>query len=164
MRVLGGRGGDGCISFLQLWANENAGPDGGDGGNGGHVIFQASKDVKDLNALHAIIQAASGEKGSNKDCNGKSASHCIIKVPTGTIVKNNDNIVVADLSEESVMFVAARGGAGGKGNHFFTSDVEQAPEIAEYGAEGEIINYTLEIRSMAHVGLVSRGIYFSRHF
>lgn len=159
MRVFGGRGGDGCISFLQLWANENAGPDGGDGGNGGHVIFQACTDVKDLNALHSIIEAESGERGHNKDCHGKSASHYVIRVPRGTIIKNSDNVVVGDLSEENVMFVAARGGAGGKGNHFFITDVEQAPEIAEYGAEGENINYTLEIRSMAHIGLVSRGIF-----
>lgn len=53
------------------------------------------------------------------------------------------------------MFVAARGGAGGKGNHFFITDTEQAPEICEYGAEGEQIKYTVEMRSMAHVGLVS---------
>ena len=52
------------------------------------------------------------------------------------------------------MFVAARGGAGGKGNHFFVTDTEQAPEVCEYGAVGEELEYTLEIRSMAHVGLV----------
>lgn len=52
------------------------------------------------------------------------------------------------------MFVAARGGAGGRGNHFFISDTLQAPKIAEYGAEGEELQYVLEVRSMAHIGLV----------
>jgi GTPase involved in cell partitioning and DNA repair len=52
------------------------------------------------------------------------------------------------------MFVAARGGAGGHGNHFFISDTVQAPKIAECGAEGEELHYTLEVRSMAHIGLV----------
>lgn len=55
---------------------------------------------------------------------------------------------------EGMMFVAARGGAGGKGNHYFITDTEQAPEICEYGANGEEIEYVLELRSMAHVGLV----------
>lgn len=53
------------------------------------------------------------------------------------------------------MFVAARGGAGGKGNHFFTTDIEQAPQISEFGAKGEDLRYVLEIKSMAHMGLVS---------
>lgn len=60
------------------------------------------------------------------------------------------------MSAEGVMFIAARGGAGGKGNHFFVTDVEQTPEIAEYGAKGEDLEYTIEVRTMAHVGLVCR--------
>lgn len=39
-RTLGGKGGDGCVSFLSIWCNENAGPDGADGGNGGHVVLE----------------------------------------------------------------------------------------------------------------------------
>lgn len=152
---MGGKGGDGCISFLQLWSNECAGPDGGDGGNGGHVIFEASTDIKDLSKVSTVINANDGEKGANKDCHGKSAPHEIIKVPVGTIVKKSDGKVVGDLDREGVMFVAARGGAGGKGNHFFITDTEQAPAISEYGAVGEDLEYVLEIRSMAHVGLVS---------
>lgn len=63
--------------------------------------------------------------------------------------------MVGDLDKEGAMFVAARGGAGGHGNAFFCSDSEQSPKVAEYGAEGESITYTLEIKSMAHFGLVS---------
>ncbi|XP_044742696.1 mitochondrial ribosome-associated GTPase 2 [Chrysoperla carnea] len=154
VRTLGGRGGDGCISFLHLWANENAGPDGGDGGNGGHIIFEASKDVKDLTHVTSVLQADLGEKGSGKNCHGKNAQHTIVKVPIGTIIKNSKNIIIGDLEKDGTMFVAAKGGAGGKGNHFFVSDTEQAPYICEYGAEGEDLQYTLEIRSMAHIGLV----------
>lgn len=54
-----------------------------------------------------------------------------------------------------MMFIAARGGAGGHGNAFFKSDVYQVPRISEYGAKGEDFQYVLEISSMAHVGLVS---------
>lgn len=53
------------------------------------------------------------------------------------------------------MFVAARGGAGGRGNTFFKSDTLQAPTHAEYGAEGETHIYILEVKSMADIGLVS---------
>lgn len=109
-----------------------------------------------MNYLTTIVQAEHGEKGLNKDCHGKNASHNVIKVPTGTIVRDKNGVVIADLDFEGMMFVAARGGAGGKGNHYFITDTEQAPEICEYGASGEEIEYTLEIRSMAHVGLVRR--------
>ncbi|XP_018561570.1 mitochondrial ribosome-associated GTPase 2 [Anoplophora glabripennis] len=154
LRVIGGSGGDGCISFLSLWSNELAGPDGGDGGNGGHVIFQASNDIYDLNHVPTIAKGLNGEKGSNKDCHGKNANHNIIKVPVGTIVKNAQGKVIGDLSHEGLMFLAARGGAGGKGNHFFITDTEQAPKICEYGAFGEDFEYSIEIRTMAHIGLL----------
>lgn len=153
-RAVGGNGGNGCISFLSLWCNEHAGPDGGDGGNGGHVILKSSSDIKDLNALPTFIKAEDGENGRNKDCNGKNANHHIIKVPVGTIVKNAEGKVVGDLNKTDIMFVAARGGAGGKGNHFFVSDTMQAPKICEYGGQGEDLEYIVEIRSMAHVGLI----------
>lgn len=154
VRAIAGNGGNGCISFLSLWANENAGPDGGDGGNGGHVIFQAATDINNLNHILSIIKAEDGEKGANKDCNGRNADHTVIKVPIGTIVKDANGKVVGDLSKDAIMFVAARGGAGGRGNHFFITDTEQAPQICEYGAHGEDLAYYIEMRTMAHIGLV----------
>lgn len=154
MRVLGGQGGDGCMSFLSLWANENAGPDGGDGGNGAHVVFQASTDVSDFSHITSVLTGTSGEKGGNRDCHGKSANHVVVKVPVGTIVKNISGQVVGDLESENLMFVAARGGAGGKGNHFFLSNSNQTPMISEHGAQGEDMSYHLELRSMAHVGFI----------
>lgn len=63
VQTSGGRGGDGCMSFLSLWINEFAGPDGGDGGNGGHVIFEANSQVKDLHHVPTIARANDGEKG-----------------------------------------------------------------------------------------------------
>jgi GTP-binding protein len=76
-------------------------------------------------------------------------------VPVGTIVRKQDNgEVIADLEDVGSKFVAARGGAGGKGNTFFATDTKQAPEIAEVGADGDAYKLILEIRSMAHIGLV----------
>ncbi|XP_011269531.1 mitochondrial ribosome-associated GTPase 2 isoform X2 [Camponotus floridanus] len=153
-RTIGGKGGDGEISFLRLWVNDRAGPDGGDGGSGGHVIFEAKKDVKDLRNVQSVIRAEDGEKGYTKDCFGKNAEHNVVKVPIGTIVRDLNNKILADLDQDGMMFIAARGGAGGHGNSFFKSDTQQSPEISEYGAIGEDLRYVLEIRSMAHVGLI----------
>nr|CAG4652031.1 EOG090X0ACU [Triops cancriformis] len=154
MRVKGGKGGDGCVSFMRLFAKPNGGPDGGSGGNGGHILFKATTNMTSLERLGSVIEGKNGEKGGNRDCHGKNADHTIFNVPVGTMFKNSRGEVVADLCEDGAIFVAARGGAGGKGNHYFVTDIEQAPEIAEYGAEGEEVSYIVEIRTVAHVGLV----------
>ena len=70
------------------------------------------------------------------------------------MLKSTNGKIMADLAEDGGMFVAARGGAGGRGNHYFASDVNQAPEIAEYGADGEELSYVIEMRTIADVGLV----------
>ncbi|CAK1554329.1 unnamed protein product [Leptosia nina] len=154
VRTVAGKGGDGCISFLSAWCKEHAGPDGGDGGHGGHIIFQATHSKKSLNHCKSVIAAKDGERGFNKDCHGKNAQHVVIEVPLGTIIRDVYGRVVGDLQDEGAMFVAARGGAGGRGNKFFLTDTEQAPDVAEYGAIGETVQYSLEVRSMAHVGLI----------
>ena len=77
------------------------------------------------------------------------------QVPVGTVFKNQFGHIVCDLYEDQMMFLAARAGAGGKGNHFFASDLQPEPRMAELGAEGENFVYTIELSSMAHFGLVS---------
>jgi len=150
----GGRGGDGRVSFMKLFGNENAGPDGGDGGNGGHVVFRASENVSGLGHVLTLIAAPDGENGYNKDCHGKCAEHRFVDVPVGTVVKDGTGRVVGDLGRPGVMFVAARGGAGGHGNRYFATDTEQAPEVAEIGGAGETCLYTLELSSIADFGLL----------
>lgn len=104
--------------------------------------------------MPATIRAEHGDDGRNKDRHGKCGQHSTVKVPIGTVIRNMIGKVVGDLSTEGSMFVAARGGAGGKGNHFFCSNAEQAPQICEYGARGEDISYITELRTMANIGLV----------
>lgn len=111
--------------------------------------------MKDLRDVQSVIRAKDGEKGYTKDCFGKNAEHNVVKVPIGTIVRDLNSKILADLDQDGMMFIAARGGAGGHGNSFFKSDIQQSPEVSEYGAIGEDVRYVLEIRSMAHVGLVS---------
>lgn len=154
VRVTGGCGGDGRVSFMKLFGNENAGPDGGDGGNGGHVVFRASENVTGLEHVLSLIKAPDGENGYNKDCHGKCAEHHFVDVPVGTIVKDGTGRVVGDLSSHGMMFVAARGGAGGHGNRYFATDTEQVPEVAEVGGAGESLQYTLELSSIADFGLL----------
>ena len=154
VEVEGGKGGDGRISFLSVYAVEFAGPDGGDGGHGGHVVFQACDQTRDLSRVKKKIIARYGTPGRNKNMHGKDAGHTVIKVPTGTLIRNKDGLLVGDLNSEGSSFVAARGGSGGKGNSHFRTAVRQAPEIAECGAEGEKFAYTLELRTMADIGLI----------
>ncbi|XP_005188660.1 mitochondrial ribosome-associated GTPase 2 [Musca domestica] len=154
IRTVGGKGGDGCISFLQLWCNERAGPDGGDGGNGGHIIFEASSNVSNLYHISNKIYGDEGQKGTDKNCHGKNAKHTIVKVPIGTIIRNEKGEIIGDLSREGMMFIAARGGAGGKGNAFFASEKQNAPKICEHGPPGEDVSYILEMRCIADIGII----------
>lgn len=104
--------------------------------------------------MQSVLNAEDGEKGYSKDCFGRNAKHTIVPVPVGTIVRNIDGTIVADLDNEGTLFIAARGGAGGHGNAYFKSDLQQSPCISEYGAQGEELQYILELRSMAHIGLI----------
>ncbi|XP_064640460.1 mitochondrial ribosome-associated GTPase 2-like isoform X2 [Lineus longissimus] len=152
--VVGGSGGNGCVSFHTAFALEWGGPDGGDGGNGGHVIFLADSNSKDLGSVESNLRGDAGDVGRGKNCHGKNAEHTYVKVPIGTIVKDEENRFQVDLSQEQQMYVAARGGAGGKGNHYFLSNQERAPVIAEKGAKGENRKLQLELRVMAHASLI----------
>ncbi|CAL8070161.1 unnamed protein product [Orchesella dallaii] len=154
--ITGGKGGDGSVAFSKLFANEFAGPDGGDGGNGGHVMFKASFSAKSLAMLTPIVKGYPGENGGGCNCHGKNGEHLVIDVPVGTMFKEDETgKIIADLtSPESSVFIAARGGSGGRGNKFFATPEHQVPGIAEYGAEGETLTYIVEMATIAHFGLV----------
>ncbi|XP_067135629.1 mitochondrial ribosome-associated GTPase 2 [Centruroides vittatus] len=154
VKITAGKGGDGCISFLHLWCNPNAGPDGGDGGHGGHVIFEAKSNVKSLKNVNSLYRGLPGEKGRSCHMHGANADHTIIEVPVGTTVLDENGNIVVDLDSDEDKFIAARGGAGGKGNGFFLSNKNRHPRIAELGAEGESKIYSLELKLLAHAGLV----------
>lgn len=154
VRVVGGAGGNGALSFLSLHSNEFAGPDGGDGGNGGHVIFKVNTNLKSLNHVHPVTVGKNGVRGSGKNCHGKSAQHTYIEVPVGTVFRDENGKVMTGLDVIGDYFVAARGGAGGHGNSFFASAENVAPRIAEDGALGEDRVVFVELRTMAHAGLI----------
>ena len=155
VNVKAGNGGDGMNSLASVFRIENAGPDGGDGGNGAHVLFKATKELTSLAHLRKEERGANGVNGKDTGRDGKSSIHKIIDVPVGTIFRNiNTRQIVAELTTEGSLFLAARGGAGGRGNAHFKSSENQTPVLAEVGGEGETFIFDIELRTMAHVGLI----------
>ena len=128
---------------FSLSKNEFAGPDGGNGGTGGHVIFKATRHRKSLSHLKKVLEAPNGVNGGTCDMEGKNAAHKIIDVPMGTLFRNLDREIVAEVDKEGSMFLAARGGEGGKGNAFFKSSDQQKPLIAEKGGQGEAFTFDI---------------------
>ncbi|XP_052230252.1 GTPase Obg-like [Dreissena polymorpha] len=154
VRVVGGKGGEGCLSFLRLRGNEFGGPDGGDGGNGGHVIFTCTSQKNSLSHLTPVIKAVDGENGRGNKMQGKNSDHLYIDVPRGTIVRTEDGAELSTLEEERDYYIAARGGAGGKGNAHFVSSADTTPRFAQEGALGEDRMLYVELKILAHVGLI----------
>jgi GTP-binding protein len=153
--VQAGRGGDGAVSFRHEIYVDKGGPDGGDGGRGGDVIFVA---VEGMNTLIDFrykpeLKGEPGQSGAKRDRHGKSGSPNYIKVPVGTIVKR-DGEIIADFTEDGQKLVIAKGGDGGFGNAHFKSSVRQAPRIAEKGEPGDTFEAELELKLLADVGLV----------
>lgn len=132
---------------------EFGGPDGGDGGNGGHVILKVDPQVKSLSSVLSRYQGCNGENGGSKNCFGQNGAILYIKVPMGTLVKEG-NEVVADLSHPNDEYIAALGGAGGKGNRFFLANDNRAPVICTPGQPGQQRILFLELKTVAHVGMV----------
>ncbi|KAJ0064507.1 hypothetical protein NL108_009487, partial [Boleophthalmus pectinirostris] len=109
--------------------------------------------VKSLAQVDPVYKGQDGQSGSSKNCYGRNGSPTYIKVPLGTIVKEHSKTIV-DLSDHGQEYVAVFGGAGGKGNRFFLSNENRAPLTATSGETGEERVLQLELRTMAHAGLV----------
>jgi len=155
IKAIGGKGGDGALSFSSIWCRQWNGPDGGEGGNGGHVIFVADRNIRALNHLSYQFKAPCGENGRQRNCYGANAESLKVKVPVGTVFRRIETGEIAgELTEDGAIFIAARGGAGGHGNRYYLSNEHRAPAYAEEGAVGECVIYSVELRIMAEVGLV----------
>ncbi|NXN70643.1 MTG2 GTPase, partial [Himantopus himantopus] len=153
VRVVGGQGGGGGHSFYSEPRKIFGGPDGGNGGDGGHVILKADRQMKSLSSVLPFYQGFHGEKGGSKNCYGANGAYVYVKVPVGTLVKE-DGKVVADLTQHGEEYVAAYGGAGGKGNRFFLSNENRAPTLFTPGEPGQERVLHLELKTTAHAGLV----------
>ena len=154
--IKAGNGGNGKTSF---YANkyERGGPDGGDGGKGGDIIFEVDKDLTTLIdfRLKVHFKAENGENGQNKNCTGKNGENLVIKVPAGTIIKDDETgKIIADMFSAGDRKVVLTGGEGGKGNARFKSSRRQAPSFAQTGEITKEYCVLLELKTIADVGLV----------
>lgn len=156
-RIEAGDGGNGCAAFRREAYVPFGGPSGGDGGTGGSVIFEGDEgrtSLLDLKHMR-ITRADRGEHGKGHDKYGHAGEDQIIRVPIGTIVKEEETgEIVGELLTHGEQLVAARGGRGGRGNKHFTTPVDRAPRKAEPGEPGEQKSVRLELRMMADVGLL----------
>lgn len=152
-----GKGGDGHVSFRREKFVAAGGPDGGDGGRGGDVIFEVDPAMNTLFIYkHRYqFQATDGQEGGKRRCHGKDGQDIVLKVPEGTIIREeHTGKVIADMSGEHKRQVILKGGRGGRGNMNFASSTNQAPQYGEPGKPAMELDATLELKLVADVGLV----------
>lgn len=152
----GGRGGDGCASFLREKYRPNGGPDGGSGGAGGGVVLEATNSVRTLTDVsrRRAYRAGHGSRGGSKNKKGARGQDFVILVPPGTVARDEEGRVIADLVETGQKFVAAKGGRGGRGNAGLVQDAGPLPRFAEKGEPGEARLIKLDLKLIADVAIV----------
>ncbi len=155
--IRSGSGGAGCVSFRREKYIEYGGPDGGDGGKGGDVWAEA---VDGLNTLidyryQQHFFARNGQHGMGRQRTGKSGADVVLKLPVGTEVLDEDQeTVLADLTQVGERVCLAQGGNGGFGNLHFKSSTNQAPRTANPGQPGVEREIWLRLKLIADVGLL----------
>lgn len=157
IRAKAGDGGKGCVSFHREKFVQQGGPDGGDGGKGGDIAFVASERMRTLMDFRfkRNFSAGNGADGSAGRCRGKAGEDIDIEVPVGTVVREKaSGRVLLDMREAGVRRVLMRGGNGGFGNARFATPTRQAPQFAKPGEKRPMMDLTLELKSIADVGLV----------
>lgn len=156
LHVSGGAGGHGCVSVKREKFKPLGGPDGGKGGDGGSVIIRVSEQTTTLLDFHHAPhrKAANGQPGMGDWRDGKDGATMYLDVPDGTVVKDQDGNVLADLVGTGTEYVAAAGGQGGLGNSALSSQKRKAPGFALLGVEGDERNVVLELKSIADIALV----------
>lgn len=154
--ICSGKGGAGAVSFRREAMEARGGPDGGDGGRGGHVVFRVQPQLNTLidYRFKKKFAAENGKPGRFSNMTGADGKDLVLQVPPGTIVRDGEtNEVLLDLSEVGDT-IFLKGGRGGKGNWFFRTSVNQAPETAQPGEMGTLRQVHLELKLIADVGVI----------
>lgn len=156
LHLQAGDGGHGCVSVHREKFKPLGGPDGGNGGHGGDIILEVSPQVHTLLDFQyrPHVKAKRGGNGEGDHRNGARGEDLVLEVPVGTVVRNVDGEILADLTVPGTRFVAAEGGFGGLGNAALATAKRKAPGFALKGEPGEVHDLVLELKSMADVGLV----------
>jgi GTP-binding protein len=151
-----GSGGNGCASVHREKFKPLGGPDGGNGGRGGSIMFVVDPAVHTLLDFHfrPHITAPSGKQGMGNNRDGPAGADLEVKVPDGTVVLDENGRLLADLVGAGTRFEAAAGGRGGLGNAALASRARKAPGFALLGEPGQSLDLTLELKTVADVGLV----------
>ncbi len=156
IEVHGGRGGRGCASFHTTKYNRHGAPDGGTGGRGGDVILHADRNLATLcdYLYQPAYRAEHGAPGGSSDKNGKMGATTVLRVPIGTIVRDESGAAIIDFAEDGQELIVAHGGCGGHGNRHFKSSTNRSPRYAEPGEDGEHKTLALELKLVADIGIV----------
>ncbi len=155
--VAGGNGGNGCVGFRREKFVPRGGPDGGDGGRGGHVILQADHQVDSLLAIYfqPRYHASGGGNGSGQRRHGRNGADLIVKVPCGTVIRDEQNgEALGELIASGEQLCVARGGKGGLGNCHWKTNTHQAPREHTDGEPGEQKRLRLDLKLIADIGLI----------
>ena len=151
-----GNGGNGCASVHREKFKPLGGPDGGNGGRGGSVVLVVDPQVHTLLDFHfhPHVVAPSGKQGAGSNRDGAAGGDLEVKVPDGTVVLDEKGRLLADLVGAGTRFDAAAGGRGGLGNAALASRARKAPGFALLGEKGQARDLTLELKTVADVGLI----------
>ena len=154
--VKAGNGGDGLVSFRREKYIPRGGPWGGDGGKGGDVYIEADPHVNTLSRLKykKEFKAENGQPGMKKLMAGINGTDLTVSVPKGTMVFDQNNNLVVDLSENGQRFKLAEGGRGGLGNWHFKSSINRTPLKATSGIKTETLELRLELKILADIGII----------
>lgn len=157
IKLKAGKGGNGLVAFRREKYVPLGGPSGGDGGKGGDIIFEVDTNKSTLLDLryNRLLVAEDGGVGKPKKMHGADGDDILIKVPMGTIIKDQDNgAMLADLTKPKQRAIIAKGGKGGRGNWHFATGRNSAPDYCEQGEPGEEKEVQIELKLLADVGLI----------
>lgn len=152
-----GKGGAGCLHFHREKFIDKGGPDGGDGGRGGHVILRGNAQLWTLLHLkyRKHVMAEPGKGGEGRNMTGAAGKDEVLEVPLGTVARRAEtNEIICEINEDGQEVILTPGGRGGKGNAFFATPTNQAPQNAQPGEPGIEEWIVLELKLLADVGLV----------
>ncbi len=152
-----GHGGSGLVAWRRESHVPKGGPAGGNGGRGGDVILHADPSLGTLldYRYRKTIKAEPGQQGGQSRRDGADGTDAIIRVPVGTVVTDaTTGATLVDMDTPWQLVVVAKGGRGGKGNAFFATAVNQAPDRAQPGEEGTVLQLRLTLKLLADIGIV----------
>ena len=152
--IKSGDGGDGCLSFRREKYIEFGGPDGGNGGKGGDIVIEGTKSLNTLvdYRFQKHFKAQKGRGGAGRNRTGAAGKDMILKIPVGTEILQDDEILADIVNDEKMILFP--GGEGGKGNINFKSSKNRAPRKTTPGEKGYEAEVVLRLKILADAGLV----------